>query len=169
MPSGYSMEVLKKALLLEKRGKSFYSRISESTEHKHVMEFFQAMAEEEQRHIDALMFQYKSIRETGNFIFNGSSYEKNDPFVAAEVVFDEAMVQMIAGADYESAAIMAAIALEERSVKLYAETAESSENEEEKQLYHWLVAWENRHLNQLLKIDQAIVEKIWSDNNYWPY
>ena len=62
-----SLEIIKQALLLEKRGKSFYSKVAEHTQHASVRDFFQLMAEEEQNHIHALLKQYKAMKERGRF------------------------------------------------------------------------------------------------------
>ncbi len=163
-----SIEILKQALLLEKRGKSFYSRVAEHTEHESVRAFFSLMAEEEQNHIDKLLKQYKSLKESGNFAAD-HFHETEDMLATAAKVMDSEIVKKISGADYESAAISAAISMEERAIKIYSERAESAVDLEEKKLYAWLAAWERNHLHQLLEIDQFVTEKIWLDNSFWPF
>ena len=63
-----SLDIIKQALLLEKRGKSFYSKVAEHTQHAAVSEFFSVMAAEEQEHIDLLLKHYKSLKEAGRLI-----------------------------------------------------------------------------------------------------
>ncbi len=163
-----SLEVIKQALLLEKRGKSFYSKVAEHTQHASVREFFETMAEEEQGHIHALLKQYKAMKERGRFE-SGSFDESVDIRAAADQVLNQEIISKINGADYESAAISAAISMEERAVKIYSERAESAVDAEEKKLYAWLSRWERAHLHQLLEIDRIISERIWADNNFWPF
>ena len=159
-----SLEIIRQALLLEKRGKTFYSTVAEQTQHSAVKAFFANMADEEQLHIDLLLKHYRSLKETGSFVS-----EEQDPLkTAAEVLSDEIVAQ-ISGADYESAAIQAAINMEERAIKVYAERAESATDETEKKLYAWLLGWERSHLHQLHEIDSIVTERIWNDNNYWPF
>lgn len=163
-----SLEIIKQALLLEKRGKSFYSKVAEHTQHTSVREFFQLMAEEEQDHIHALLKQYKAMKERGRFE-SGSFDESIDIRQTADQVLSNEIIKLINGADYESAAISAAISMEERAVKVYSERAESATDAEEKKLYSWLTRWERAHLHQLLEIDRVISERIWNDNNFWPF
>ena len=168
MTAERSLEIIKQALLLEKRGKSFYSKVAEHTQHAAVRDFFEAMAEEEQSHIHALLKQYKAMKERGRFEA-GSFNEVEDIRNTADQVLNQEVIKQIGGADYESAAISAAISMEERAVKIYSERAESAEDEEEKKLYSWLTRWERAHLHQLLEIDRIISERIWADNNFWPF
>jgi rubrerythrin len=168
MTAERSLEIIKQALLLEKRGKSFYSKVAEHTRHAAVRDFFETMAEEEQSHIHALLKQYKAMKERGRFEA-GSFNEVEDIRNTADQVINQEVIKQIDGADYESAAISAAISMEERAVKIYSERAESAEDEEEKKLYSWLTRWERSHLHQLLEIDRIISERIWADNNFWPF
>ncbi|HNX76734.1 MAG TPA: ferritin family protein [Candidatus Rifleibacterium sp.] len=163
-----SLDIIKQALLLEKRGKSFYSKVAEHTEHASVRDFFETMAEEEQGHIHALLKQYKAMKENGRFAA-GSFDESADIRAAADQVINQDIISKINGADYESAAISAAISMEERAVKVYSERAESAIDPEEKKLYTWLSRWERAHLHQLLEIDRIVSERIWADNNFWPF
>lgn len=168
MSAERSLEILKQALLLEKRGKSFYSKVAEHTEHASVRNFFEQMAEEEQTHIHSLLKQYKSLKDHGSFAA-GTFNESEDMLKAADEVLTKEIIEKINGADYESAAIGAAISMEERSVKVYSERAESASDPEEKKLYTWLARWERSHLHQLLELDRVISERIWNDNNFWPF
>jgi len=126
------------------------------------------MAEEEQDHIHALLKQYKAMKERGRFE-SGSFDESIDIRQTADQVLSNEIIKLINGADYESAAISAAISMEERAVKVYSERAESATDAEEKKLYSWLTRWERAHLHQLLEIDRVISERIWNDNNFWPF
>jgi len=163
-----SLEILKEALLLEKRGKSFYSRVAEHTQHNSVREFFSLMAEEEQGHIEILHGQYKALKDSGKFSANSFSTD-SDPLKTASEVIDSEIARLISGADYESAAISAAISMEEKAIKVYSERAESASDDEERTLYRWLADWERNHLHRLLEIDRNVTEKIWLDNSFWPF
>ena len=60
-------DILKSAILLEKRGRAFYTQVASQTEHEGVREFFQMMADEEKTHVEMLATQYRSLKETGEF------------------------------------------------------------------------------------------------------
>jgi rubrerythrin len=59
--------------------------------------------------------------------------------------------------------------MEERAIQLYAKSAQTASDPEAKALYEWLATWERDHLNMLLDIDKALKEKIWFDNQFWPF
>ena len=69
----------------------------------------------------------------------------------------------------DAAAISAAMAMEERAIKLYANRAEAAESAEEKRLYEWLSDWETTHLDVLAELDRTLTEQVWNDNNFWPF
>jgi len=88
--------------------------------------------------------------------------------VASKVLTRE-IKEKISAAGFEAAAISAAISMEERAVKLYSESAETTSDPEAKALYEWLVRWEREHLSLLLDIDKALRKKVWLDNKFWPF
>ena len=161
-----TLEILKEAILLERRGKAFYEKVAGQTDNEAVKTIFASMAEEEQSHLDVLARQFKSYRKTGRLI-SGTVNSEKSPQVVSDVITDE-IKEKIAAADFEAAAIGAAISMEEKAISVYKERAESAEDAEEKELYQWLADWEKQHLNLLLDIDQHLVDKIWFDNGFWP-
>ena len=162
-----TLEILKSAILLERRGRSFYLKVAEQTDSSAVKSFFEFMADEEQKHIDILAGQFKAYKEKGSF--ESGTFDKSETSKAVSEVLDTEIKEKISAAGFEAAAIGAAISMEERAVKVYAERADSATDPEEKGLYEWLSAWERRHLNLLLDIDRALIEKIWFDNHFWPF
>ncbi len=167
MAEPQALEILKNAILLETRGQAFYRKVSEQTDHPAVKEFFDMMAQEEGNHISMLSGQYRSVAETGKF--SDEKYGSGSaPDVASEVLNRE-LREKISGAGYEAAAISAAVSMEERAVKLYAERAEATSDAEERKLYRWLADWERGHLDALLDMDRELTEKLWSDQGFWPF
>ena len=77
--------------------------------------------------------------------------------------------EKISAAGFEAAAISAAISMEKQAVKLYTESAQTTSDPEAKALYEWLSRWEREHLSLLLDIDKSLREKIWFDNQFWPF
>lgn len=166
MAKDRTLDILKQALLLEKRGKSFYQNVAQQTKNKAVESFFKLMADEEQTHIHMLSEQYKSYQENGRFNAHIRSDKKSQ---VSEMVLNENMKEQISAAGYEAAAISAAISMEMKSVELYTERAESATDNEEKLLYEWLAGWEETHLDMLHKIDNELTESVWYDNQFWPF
>jgi rubrerythrin len=167
MEENTTLDILKQAILLERRGKAFYQKVAEHTKNKAIRDVFEMMAEEEQKHITTLSEQFKSYRQEKKFI-PGSHNDTDIGSVASKVLTRE-IKDNISAAGFEAAAISAAISLEERAIKLYAESAKTTSDPEAKALYEWLSRWERGHLSLLLDIDKAIREKIWFDNQFWPF
>lgn len=167
MPVHSPLEILKEAILLEKRGQAFYAHASDSSTHAAVKEFFHAMAEEERRHIDLLGEQFKAYTQHQQFIAFEEQVIGQPPL--ADRVFTDDLKTRISGAGFEAAAISAAMLMEEKAIVLYAGRAKIAEDPMEKALYRWLAEWEQGHLTFLARLDQEIKESLWQDNQFWPF
>ena len=167
MSRNTTIDILKQAILLEQRGKAFYSKAAHEATNESVKRFFALMAEEETRHIAILAKQFKNFSQDKQF--DPISDDDDHNSVIAQNVMTGEIVARIAAAGFESAAIAAAMAMEKEAVRIYSERAQTAENEKEKVFYQWLADWEKTHLQFLSEIDQAIKESIWHDNNFWPY
>jgi rubrerythrin len=167
MSEDRAVEILKNAMLLEKRGNAFYQKVAEQASGKAVKAFFEMMADEEVKHVKILADQYKAYQK--NQEFNPGDYrEAHGTEMAAKVITTE-LKKEISAADYEAAAISAAMSLEENAINLYQGRAAEAGDPNEKALYKWLAEWEAQHLHFLSEIDKQLKEEIWNDNNFWPF
>jgi rubrerythrin len=166
MSSANPLDILKSALLLEIRGQAFYKKASQQAEKQPVKDFFAMMAAEEVRHVEILSEQYKAVKADGKF--SAPALEATPTEVADEVL-TEKLKSNITAAGFESAAIAAAMGMEERAIKLYTQRAGEATDPQEKALYQWLAEWEGRHLAYLARIDREVTEAIWNDNSFWPF
>ncbi len=168
MTENTTEDILKSAILLEKRGRAFYKSIAKQTEHAAVSEFFNMMATEEEMHVAMLTEQYRSYQESGRF--KSTEYGDDAAFsgVAAKVLSDK-LKKEISAADFEAAAISAAMSMEQGAIDLYSGRARDAVDENEKALYTWLADWERGHLTFLAEVDQELREEVWNDNSFWPY
>ncbi len=162
-----TLDILKEAILLERRGHAFYRKVASETDNSAVQCFFQIMADEETKHIGVLSDQYKAYQTNGRFA--PDTYNADAGSGAAEAVLGEKMRAQIAAAEFEAAAISAAIAMEQRAVDLYEGRAKSANDPEEKALYAWLARWEREHLSFLIDMDRELTQQIWHDNQFWPF
>jgi rubrerythrin len=167
MKEDKTLEILKQAILLERRGKAFYSKVAEQSKNDAIKEFFEMMAREEVTHLKILSDQYRSYVENKRFI--SGSYNINSASGVVSHILNADLKEKISAADFESAAISAAMSMEERAVRLYTERAVSATDPEEKALYQWLAEWERSHLELLAEIDRGLTERIWFDNQFWPF
>jgi rubrerythrin len=167
MSEDRTVEILKNAILLEKRGKAFYHKVAEQASGKAVKAFFEGMADEEIKHVKILADQYKAYQE--NHQFNPGDYsEKHGEEMASKVITTEFRKE-ISAADYEAAAISAAMSMEKNAITLYEDRAAEASDPNEKALYKWLAEWETQHLHFLSEIDKELREQIWNDNSFWPF
>ena len=162
-----TVEILKSAILLEKRGRAFYSKIARQSSGKAVKAFFDLMADEEVRHVEILTEQFKAYQQNKKFI-PGDYQDAHNDSISSKVLTEELKAE-ISAADYEAAAISAAMAMEKKAIQLYSDRASNATDPNEKALYKWLAEWEIEHLNFLAEIDKELTEEIWYDNNFWPF
>jgi len=167
MSEDKTLEILKQAILLETRGKAFYETAADQARHKAVKDFFGTMATEETVHIKILSDQFKAYQKNKRFLPNPGGDEKTGD--VASTVLSSELKDKIKAAGFEAAAISAAMAMEERAIKLYAGRAGAADNPEEKALYQWLAEWETTHLELLSDLDRALTEQVWNDNSFWPF
>lgn len=167
MKNPKTLEILKMAILMEKRGHAFYSAVAEKASDVEIKHIFETMAEEETQHVKFLSEQYLN-------------YEKEDGFKKvvlpdlseegfAKLVLSEEMKIKISSAGFEAAAISAAMDFEKRAIEVYSKQAMVTEDPNEKSLYFWLADWEKGHLKVLSDMDNELKEKIWNDNQFWPF
>ena len=167
MSEDKTVEILKNAILLEKRGHAFYSQVAKQASGNAVKQFFEFMADEEVKHIKILSDQFKAYQD--NKKFNPGDFNDDHAAGVASNVLTGEMKAEIAAADYEAAAISAAMSMEEKAIKLYTGRAEEASDSSEKGLYSWLAKWEMQHLKFLSDIDRELKEEIWNDASFWPF
>lgn len=167
MGSVQTIDILKEAILLERRGQAFYGKVARQTENAAVKEFFQTMAREELRHVEILENQFASYVQNEQFTPLSQQDQASEPLSA--LVLSADVKQQISAAEFEAAAISAAVLMEEKAVALYSERARAAQDPVEETLYQWLADWEQGHLSFLAQLDQEIKETVWNDNQFWPF
>ncbi|KPJ77706.1 MAG: hypothetical protein AMJ54_06905 [Deltaproteobacteria bacterium SG8_13] len=167
MGDGGAADILKKAILLERRGRAFYQKVADDTQSDAARSFFSQMAEEEKRHIHILSEQFQSLQETGSF--KSAELDNNPSADISPDVLTKEWKEQVAAADFEAAAISAAMAMEKNAITLYARRAQEAVDAQEQALYQWLADWEKTHLDYLARIDRELTEEIWFDNQFWRF
>lgn len=167
MAANRPIEILKEAILLERRGHAFYSKVARQSQNSEVKAFFETMAAEEERHIEILEGQFAAYAQNQQFLPLSEKDRLSRP--VSDQVLSDALKRQIAAADFEAAAISAAMLMEERAVSLYGQRAETAGEPAEQTLYLWLAEWEQEHLSYLTQLDHEIRESIWNDQQFWPF
>lgn len=163
-----ALQIIKKAILMEARGKALYQEVAEKTASPDVKRIFELMAAEEQMHIEYLSEQYKSFSKDKTFIKQDLHHGEADDTIA-KMILSPSVKEQISGAGFEAAAITAAIEMETGAIQAYTRWANESADENEKALFMWLVDWEKSHHEMLLKLDKELTDRIWFDNQFWPF
>ncbi|MCK5097779.1 MAG: ferritin family protein [Desulfobacteraceae bacterium] len=167
MEESNTLNILKNAFLMEQQGKNLYQKAAENAQSSEVKLFFQNLVDDEQEHMDILEKQFKAYMENKKFV--SGEYENDNEADTAPIILDDSLIDKINAAGFEATAITAAISFEKRAVDLYGSRSEQTSDPEEKKLYKWLSAWETIHLNRLMAIEKSLIEKVWDDNNFWPF
>jgi rubrerythrin len=87
----------------------------------------------------------------------------------ANLVLTEEVKKKISVAGFEAAAIAAAIDMEKRAIEVYSQQGAGATDQAEKELYLWLADWEKTHLKILNDLDNDLKERVWFDNQFWPF
>ena len=164
--SKMALDVLKTAILLERRGKAFYTNAARQSESKSAQKIFEMMAEEEDAHIEFLVKQFKSYTNSNQFLKIDEHPEEDD---AAVEILTEKVKSEISAAGFEASAISAAIDFENRAIEVYSNRADSATNPNEKAMYQMLADWEKTHHKLLHDLNEDLKAQIWNDNNFWPF
>ncbi|HNW70786.1 MAG TPA: ferritin family protein [Bacteroidales bacterium] len=167
MENKKSLEIIKSAIVMEARGQAFYLHVAEQTKSEDIKNIFTIMAGEEKLHAEFLTKQYASLKKSGKpdkQILPGTAEEK-----VVKLILSPEIKKQISGAGYEAAAISASIDMENKAVEIYTDFAEKAEDPEIKELFLWLANWEKGHVKLLSDMDKELLEKIWYDNNFWPF
>ena len=160
-------DILKTAILLELRGKAFYTKAAKDTDSEAVRKIFTLMAEEEEVHIAFLSGQFAEYKRSGRFAKNSLGNPADD--AEATLILCEKVKDEISAAGFEAAAISAAIDFENRAVEVYQARADEADDPNEKETYQMLADWERTHHSLLFKLDEDLREQVWYDHNFWPF
>ena len=167
MENNKTVEILKTAILMEKRGYAFYNQVATQTKVEEVKKIFSIMAEEEVAHIKYLTDQFSEY--TKNASFHKFALPKETQDSIAKAILSKDIKKKLSAAGYEAAAIAAAIDMENRAIQVYSDRAKSATDTNEKALYQMLADWERTHHKILFELDQQLKEEIWFDNTFWPF
>jgi rubrerythrin len=167
MNADKTVEILKNAILLEKRGHAFYAKVAQQASAEAVQQFFSLMAEEELTHVRILSAQFRNHHSGKKFTPVAAAADA--AFKTAASILTQDLKRQISAADYEAAAIAAAMSMEKNAIEVYSRRAAETQDATEKSFYEWLAKWETEHLNFLSSLDKEITEAIWHDNHFWPF
>ena len=167
MENSRILEALKMAILMEKRGQSFYSQVARQTQSEEIRKIFETMANEEVIHEKFLSDHFMELSKNNKL--SSVDLPKADAEGLINLVITDKIKKEINAASYEAAAISAAIDMESNAIKVYGDYAAKATDQAEKDLFNWLSNWERTHHKILIEMDKELKESIWNDNQFWPF
>ncbi len=162
------IDVMKSAILMERRGKAFYKKVAEQTEDEEVKKIFNIMAKEEDIHIRFLSEQFIHLVNYKEFKLSNFKENSGEGSIA-DIILSKDLKKKISASGYEAAAISAAIDMENKAIDIYSDRARTTTNSAERSLFEWLANWEKGHLNILNDLNNELMEHVWNDNKFWPF
>lgn len=160
-------EILRQAMLSERDGYQFYIMAAEQAQDRDASAMFEHLAEEEKAHYTALQRKYRALLE-------GTGWDAetvwDEPWTSTAVgrIFSEDFVRRIRGQHLEVAALSIGILLEKQAYRFYSLHADASEDTKVREFFLKLADWEDGHLQMLLREDDALKERYWTENRFEP-
>lgn len=160
MDTAKAVEIIEKAIELEREGHHFYSTEAEKSEHESVRRIFLNMASEEKKHENTLLAEYSYLSESGLFRHT-EELDQHSEF--RDLVLSDDMIQEISATSHEASAISSAIELERRTIEFYTQRAADTEDPQERELYESLAEWEEEHMKYLSELNRRILQEKFFD------
>lgn len=167
MENSKTVEILKTAILMEKKGQALYRTVAEQTQVPEVANIFNIMAKEEELHAEFLTKQLTEYGKSQTLADIKLPVEETNAIV--NMILGKDIKKKVSAAGFEAAAISAAIDMESNAIRIYGERAVEATDPNEKALFAWLSDWEKGHHKLLQELDKELREEIWYDNNFWPF
>ncbi len=160
------IKIIKDAVMVEVKGQQLYNHAATEAKDPAARAMFEMLAKDEDDHVRILMTQYKSLMSDGKLNLDEVHPAEVD-HGAATVVTDDFKKSVQRG-NFEMAIISIGCDLENKAIAYYKEHAAKTEDPDLKQLFTWLMEWEDGHLEQLLELEKIYQDAYWSDQGFSP-
>ena len=160
------IRAIKDAVMVEIKGQQLYSHAARETADPQARAMFEMLAKDEDDHVRILMKQYKSLMEAGRIDLDAVDPAEVD-HGSHDIITDE-FKKAVRRGNFEMAVIGIGCDLENKAIAYYREQAARAENADLKQLFTWLVEWEDGHLEQLLELEKIYQDAYWADQGFAP-
>jgi rubrerythrin len=163
---------LKKAFAIamkgEIEGRELYKMVSERTDDPQAKEVFTYLAQEEQKHFEALEKMYHSTLKGEEIEI--PSLPRLVRFEDVESpIFSKDFKMRIGESHFEMSALSIALRLERDASDFYKQMAEESSISGLKKFFSGLAAWEEDHYRAIYKEIQFLEEEYYQKNNFSPF
>ncbi|WP_245671836.1 ferritin-like domain-containing protein [Desulfuribacillus stibiiarsenatis] len=156
------LEIIKKAVLIEKEGYEFYKMAAEKATEEDVKDAFMFLANEEKAHLDWLMSLYEDIKADRNITLDIENLKEPDQ---PKRIFTWKNVSPESGSLAVSVFGIGAN-MEKNAIDFYRKAAKESEIPEAKALFEKLVDWEAEHMDEFQKNYDQLKEEWWDKQGF---
>ena len=160
------IQAIKDALMVEIKGQQLYAHAAQQTQDPAAKAMFDMLAKDEDDHVNILKTQHKSLVEEGRI--NLDSVHPAEVDHGSQDVITDGFKKSMKRGQFEMAVISIGCDLENKAIAYYKEQAEKTDNADLKQLFTWLVEWEDGHLEQLLELEKIYQDAYWAEQGFSP-
>lgn len=160
------IKAIKDAVMVEIKGQQLYSHAARETTDPQAKAMFAMLAKDEDDHVRILMSQYKSLMEEGRI--NLDEVHPAEVDHGSHGIINDEFKRAIRRGNFEMAVIGIGCDLENKAIAYYKEQAAKTGDPDLRQLFTWLVEWEDGHLEQLLELEKIYQDAYWSDQGFSP-
>lgn len=160
------IQAIKDAVMVEIKGQQLYTHAAKTTEDPAAKAMFEMLARDEDDHVNILQTQYKNLMEAGKINLDDVHPAEVDH--GSHGVITDDFRKSIKRGQFEMAVISIGCDLENKAIAYYKEQAEKTEDADLKQLFTWLVEWEDGHLEQLLELEKIYQDAYWAEQGFSP-
>ena len=160
------IKAVKDAIMVEIKGQQLYHHAAGETKDAAAKAMFEMLAKDEDDHVRILQKQYKSLMEEGKIDLTDVHPAEVDH--GSHDVITDSFKKSIKRGQFEMAVISIGCDLENKAIAYYKENAAKTDDPDLKQLFTWLVEWEDGHLEQLLELEKIYQDAYWSEQGFSP-
>ncbi len=160
------IKAIKDAVMVEVKGQQLYSHAAITAEDPAAKAMFEMLAKDEDDHVRILMSQYKHLVEEGKL--NLDEVHPAEVDHGSHDVINDQFKKSVQRGKFEMAVISIGCDLENKAIAYYREHAAKTDDADLKQLFTWLVEWEDGHLEQLLDLEKIYQDAYWADQGFSP-
>ena len=113
-----------------------------------------------------LTTQYRHLLADGHLNLAGLNPAELDH--GSQTVITDDFKRSVRKGSFEMAVISIGCDLENKAIAYYRDHAARTEDADLKQLFTWLLEWEDGHLTQLLELEKIYQDAYWSEQGFSP-
>lgn len=160
------LKAVKDAVMVEVKGQQLYSHAAEQAADPAARAMFEMLARDEDDHVRILTTQYKHLLADGKLNLTGLNPAELDH--GSQTVITDEFKKSVRKGSFEMAVISIGCDLENKAIAYYREHAARTEDPDLKQLFTWLLGWEDGHLTQLLELEKIYQDAYWAEQGFSP-